>query len=238
LRRGRTWKRFLTRSRRLFLFVPHLEKPMTTLADLRGAARLRLDDVATPYGWSDAELNGWINEAVREAALRAGLNPVAETLSLSVGVSDYELDETIVYLHRARLTSTGQVLTRVTRMALDDRYGNWEDTSGTPSCFLIEGRTLTVYPKPTAADTLALRIEQYPDTLTRDTATVDLEDHDIGPLLEWVVYRAGQKRDSDFTLPNPEQYEANFTRYFGPRPSSKLRRSWLEYGGTSTARSL
>lgn len=209
---------------------------MTTLADLRGAARLRLDDSATPYGWSDAELNGWINEAIREASLRAGLNPVAETLGLAVGVAEYELDEIIVYVHRARLASTGQVLSRTTRAALDDRYGSWETATGTPRYFLIEGRGLTVYPIPTATDSLALRTEQYPDTLTSNTQTIPLDDHAAGALLEWVIYRAGQKRDTDFTLPNPDQYEANFTRYFGPRPSARVMRGWLESGGTSTAR--
>lgn len=210
---------------------------MTTLADLRGAARLRLDDVATPYGWSDAELNGWINEAIREAFLRAGLSQDSATLALSAGTAAYTLDDAIVYLHRARLVSTGQVLTRTTRAALDDRLGIWETTTGTPSYFLIEGRTLTVYPIPTATDSLALRIERYPDTLAADADTITLETVDIDPLLEWVVYRAGQKRDSDFHLSNPEQYEANFTRYFGPRPSARVRRAWLESGGTSIARS-
>lgn len=212
---------------------------MTTLADLRGAARLRLDDVATPHGWSDAELNAWINEAIREASTRARLNPVAEDLALVAGVAEYAVPE-FVFVYRARLRSTGGILTRTTRADLDDRSTFWETATGIPRAFLVEGETLTVYPTPTAADTLELRTEQYPTKLTGDTHRLEsaclLDAGEVETLLEWVMYRAGQKRDVDFTLPNPEQYEANFTRYFGPRPSSRVRRGWLEAGPTSTVR--
>lgn len=209
---------------------------MPTLADLRGAARLRLDDTVAPYLWSDAELNEWINEAIREASLRAGLTRDSASINLKAAENEYELDESIVYFTRVRLNSTGRVLGRTTRIDLDDFSSDWEAATGTPVSFFIEGRTLFVYPTPDAADRLELRVEKYPDTLEVDSDETEFEQHDTWPLLEWVIYRAGQKRDADSILPNPDQYDSAFTRRFGPRPSARLRRGWLESGGASTAR--
>lgn len=204
-------------------------------AELRAAARQRLNDLVEGYGWSDAELNGWINEAVREAAIRAGLLSAAVTVALVGGQAEYPLDSAISYVLSARLAAGG-LLMRTARATLDAHCADWMATTGTPTQFFIEGRTLTVWPTPAAAATVLLQTHQYPAALTTDQHSPSLEDHEHLFLVEWVIYRAGQKRDMDFTLPNPEQYEASFTRAFGPRPSARVRRGWLESGGTDTAR--
>lgn len=209
---------------------------MTTLADLRGDARLRLDDGVVPYLWSDAELDAWINEAIREASLRAGLNRQKIEIDITAAESECTLGESIVYVHRARLVSGNRVLDRTSRDDLDSCRTGWEAATGSPRAFFIEGNTLTLYPTPIAADTLELRAECYPDLLEADSDEVAFESHDVWPLLEWVIYRAAQKRDADSILPNPDQYDSAFTRRFGPRPSARTRRGWQEYGGTSTAR--
>lgn len=203
-------------------------------AELREAARARLDDLVEGYGWSDAEINGWIDEACREAWLRQGLQSVAVTVALLAGQAEYALTGSFGYVLSARF-STGRMLVRTTRERMDAYYSAWMAATGTPDRFFLEGNTFTVWPTPTTTATLLLQTRQYPAPLADDTDSPTLEDFSHPLLLEWVIYQAGQKRDADYQLPAPQQYEAAFTRYFGPRPSALTQRGWRDYGGTSMA---
>lgn len=206
-----------------------------TLSELRAAARRRLDDSVAPYGWTDEDLDAWINEACREASLRGNLTRQSLTVSVVSGTATTTLDTSVVYVERIKLASDGRILTRTTRDWLDARCFNWEATTETPTRFFIKGRSLTLYPKPVADDTLTMVAICTPALLASDSAEPDLDEFYHIQLLEWVMYRAGQQRDVDFTLPNPEQYESNFTRYFGPRPSARVLQAWLESGSSSSA---
>lgn len=205
-----------------------------TLLELREAARRRLDDLVEGYGWVDADLNAWINEAIREAALRGRLNRATTTVSVVSGTASYALAATVDYVHSVVLGSTRTPLERVGLGVLEVSLDRWSTATGTPRAFFIEGRTLTLSPIPDANDTLTLVIDAIPALLSSDASSPVLETQDHLPLLEWVIYRAGQQRDVDTLVPNPEQYEVNFSRYFGPRPGAKTRRAWLEQGGGST----
>lgn len=207
-----------------------------TLSDLREAVRRRLDDLAEPYGWADDDLDAWINEAIREAALRGRLNRGAVTVSVVAGTASYALAATVDYIHTAKMTTGSIPLTRTSRDELDACMGGWSTVTGTPTAFFVENRTLTLYPNPSANGTLTLVVDVIPSALTSDSQSPTLETQDHLPLLEWVIYRAGQQRDRDATIPNPEIHEAAFTRYFGPRPSARTRRMWLESGAASFAR--
>ena len=106
--------------------------------------------------------------------------------------------------------------------------------SPSPTHFFIEGRKVSLYPVPSEAGRLEFKASVWPSAME-----IDEDEPSINPavhhaLLEWVIYRAGQKRDTDYTLPNPEQYEMNFTRTFGPRPSERTQQVWRESGGTGT----
>jgi hypothetical protein len=205
------------------------------LSDLRAAARRRLDDTVQPYGWTDEDLDAWINEACREASLRGNWTRQSLTVAVVSGTATTTLDASVVYVERIKLASDGRILTRTTRDWIDARCFNWEEITGTPTRFFIQGRELTLYPKPDANDTLTMEALCTPDLLTSNSAEPDLDEFSHRHLLEWVVYRAGQQRDVDFTLPNPEQYESNFTRYFGPRPSARVLQAWLESGSSGSA---
>lgn len=207
-----------------------------TLLELREAARRRLDDLVEGYGWVDADLNAWINEAIREAALRGRLNRGAVTVSVVAGTASYALSATVDYVHTAKMAASSFVLARTSRDELNACAGNWSTATGSPTAFFIETRTLTLYPIPSASGTLNLVADLIPSALTSDSQSPGLETQDHLPLLEWVIYRAGQQRDVDTLVPNSEQYEVNFSRYFGQRPSAMTRRMWLESGATAFAR--
>lgn len=208
---------------------------------LREAARDRLDDWAEPPGWSDAELNSWIDEAIREASLRTGLNTETVLVTTPADVGALPLPERIAYIHAVRwqpnpLSSPNQSrpLMRVSRQEMDMRWSDWRTASGDPVRYAVKGRSFLISPKPTTAGELEVYADVYPPALERDSDEPDINPILHRSLLEWVIYRAGQKRDVDFNLPNPEQYEANFTRTFGPRASERTRQGWLESGGIDT----
>lgn len=214
------------------------------LQQLRGATRDRLDDWAQPFGWSDAEINAWINEAVQEASLRAGLNVEVVSVATRPNIAKLQLPDVLAFIHEVRwiatpidLMSRWRVLARFNQRAL---VSDWTDNPiivGDPARYTVEGRYFWLYPMPEVAGRLEFRANVYPPPLERDSDEPDLPPALHRHLLEWVIYRAGQKRDEDYMLPNPEQYEINFARVFGSRAGAATQQAWLQYGGTSTASS-
>lgn len=211
-----------------------------TLAELIAAARLRMDDVAAPYGWSDAEITMWLNEAEREACMRARLLSGEITIAVLVGDGQYDLASTIFYVRRARIAAPHRLLHRTDRITLDADHADWQATTGDPTHYFIEGRELFLYPLPTTARTLVLSVFRFPTSdMTIGTSTPEIPAHHHLDLLEWVCYRAAQKRDPDtLGIGDAALYYANFSRLFGPAPSARTQRAWLEAGGTTTARAL
>jgi len=215
-----------------------------TLVELLAAARLRLDDVATPYGWSDAELISWLNEAEREACIRARLLAGETTVSVVAGDGQYDLAVTTLYVRRARIAALQRLLQRTDRATLDARHADWQATTGDPTHYFIEGRELFLYPLPTVNRTLVLSVWRGPtgdmvvpatppDPLVRSSPEIPTHHH--LDLLEWVCYRAAQKRDPDtLGIGDAATYYANFSRLFGPAPSVLTQRAWLEHGGTGS----
>lgn len=206
-----------------------------TLSELILAARSRLDDKETPYLWTDAELTAWLNEAEQEAALRGRLLRATYDVPVTINQSTYDLESDVFYVSRVRLVTLERILPCVSRAWLDDRYSDFETTTGDPNCYFIEERQLVLYPCPETADTLRYSALRLPIGMTASSHSPELHERMHLNLLEWVMYRAGQKRDTDSILPNPEQYLANFARVFGPPVSYELQRSWLEAGGTGDA---
>lgn len=212
---------------------------------LREAARTRLDDWAQPYGWSDAELNTWLSEAVREASLRAGLNVESVFLSVRALRAVTTLPLTIYYVHEAWWWPAGLVaesakrpLRRSRRQSLDLSPTELQIFAAAPTHFMIEGRKLRVYPAPATDGRIEFIASVCPPALESESDEPAMNPAVHEHLIEWIIYRAGQKRDVDFNLPNPEQYEVNFTRIFGPRPSERTQQVWREAGSTDTVSPL
>lgn len=225
-----------------------------TLLQLMAAARSRLDDVGGDTGtpgsgdtyywqtsdagclWKNAELIDWLNEAEGEAARRAYLLTSAFSISVVANTSSYALDSTLWMIDRVRLNTAGTRLERTTRADLDDSRSNWEAATGTPRLFFAIGANLTLYPTPIAADTLKVSGWIDPDAMSAYTDIPAIPEAYHRDLIEWVMYRAAQKRDADTQLGDPEQYLTNFTRRYGPDASAAQMRGWAEYGGTSSIR--
>ena len=208
---------------------------------LRAAARKRLDDIAQPYGWPDDELNRWLDEAVREASLRAGLTVATTAIPCRAGVASYSLPYRVRYVLDAWWTR--QVSPATPRAPLErvdrDAFEAWArpiTNLADPTRYLIAGRTIRLHPTPKDAGYLEMRGRLVPPPMESDDDEPDISPYLHEHLVEWVMYQAGLKRDVDYNLPDPLAHEAIFARYFGPRPSELTLQGWLEYGATDTVR--
>jgi hypothetical protein len=63
---------------------------MTTRSDLRNLCRRRLGDTASPYHWSDLQINQWINDAIAEYSIHFP-RQLKTTLTCSAAVTAYDL---------------------------------------------------------------------------------------------------------------------------------------------------
>lgn len=161
-----------------------------TLYDLLlgdAGARASLEEDETEYYWSLSELTAYFNRAEREAAERslclkyrhssdiigaansglpAKLNDTVCALSISSGISEYELSAKVLRVERARISTEEIPLARKTRMQMDEINESWMDSSNstdTPEYFISEvGQEFIVYPVPDATYTVYLILSVLP----------------------------------------------------------------------------
>ena len=136
------------------------------LTDILTEARNRLSDSKTPYLWSDAEIIGYLNEAINEAVEKKRLirdSKTAAVCAIAVLVadltSDYLLDTRIVEVISAKMRSQSLPLTRTDKKELEPWYPDWRAaTASTPQFYLTDYSEgyVTIFPKSNAADTIDL----------------------------------------------------------------------------------
>ena len=215
------------------------------LAELRNAARLRLDDTdSNKYGWSDAELDSFINEAVDEACIRARLNldstsAEATTVSVVAGTASYLLHESVLRVERAYLNTSQRTLSSVSFQDLDILSDTWPVDTGTPTNYIPDldlysdagtaTHKITLYPIPEVTETLKLTVYRLPlCPLTSDSEEPEIHPLHHPSLLDWVCHKAYTKQDADtLDIEKSLQYEGRFTDKFGPRPSAR-QLSWRQ----------
>lgn len=202
-----------------------------TLEQLRDLLRYRLNDEGLPQLWSDTELTAYINEAEREAALRARLlydetSGVTE-IPLVVGQGTYQLSELVIAVDYVLLASTKRRLRRTTQIELDDQEPGWRQRRGTPSQFFEENTYLGLDRLPTVTDTLNLGVHRYPmEAMAQGHDEPEIAAHLHLQMLEWAVYLAYRKRNSsdEEEVDRGLLAEKEFIRYFGERPDANVLR--------------
>lgn len=175
-----------------------------TLAMLRNRLRLRLGDTSG-RGWSDTELNTYINEGARDVTRRAETNMTSDTVSVSSGVGLVTgLPEGILRIYRAEWqTSDGR------RVPLDYRDINnmdaiWWDsqnrTQSQPVYFCTQGYPpvlkVQLYPVPSESGTLRVFFYALAPEATTDSDTIEVPDGWEDTVMDYAEYRAF-RRDGD-----------------------------------------
>lgn len=204
-----------------------------TLSELRAAFRVETGDTATPYLWADTDLNRWLNEAEREACIRAKLiiddsTASVATYAVTSGTANYALHSSVIRVIAARFVDEDDVTYHLSindRDWLDDHYPDWEDGDGKPTHLIAEPKSVRIVGTPTADGTLYLRVQRLPQTkMSADGHSPEIQEQHQDALLHWAKHRAYSSQDSDgYDQDAADRFEARFTQYFGPRDNAKAR---------------
>lgn len=204
-----------------------------TLDELRKELRTLLDDVAQPYLWEDTTLTAYLNEAEREACIRARLiydeDGTLTQLSVGAGENTAALDPLILAVDRVYTVVNGRsrILMRTTVDDLDDQLGSyWKTTTGQPSRFYDEQTYLGVCPTPTVDTDLSLAVWRLPlEPMADNDDEPDIAERFHFQLLDWAAHLAFKRRDADAQdQQRAANHEARFTNSFGVRPDANVQR--------------
>ncbi len=211
---------------------------MLTLADIRRRARSRLDDLVTPYLWSDTELNDAINDAMWDAAIRAHFvveDDIAIPFTQKVDLTwndKYALSSGILDVKSVYLASQPTLtLTRTSIRRREQYYGGRPAQKGSPYAYALDTtiagtgddsdqfvRSILFIGTPTAADTAYVDVVRLPAQLEVDTDVPEIDSMYHPDLVYGVCERAYMKSDIDTFDANRMAMNAQiFEARFGPR---------------------
>jgi len=186
---------------------------MVTQAEAVTKVRERLDET-TAATWTDAQLRGWINEAVRDVARLSETIQSTATITITStditnGVQEWTLDSTTLRVYRVEYKATGQ--TNVYPLEYGD-FNNLDAvwwtrktiSTGTPQMFTLWGYPpqlkIVLYPKPALAGTLTVYYYKVPADLATDgtaaSTTLSVPNGWEDLVYEYVTYLA-LRRDRD-----------------------------------------
>lgn len=113
------------------------------------------------------------------------------------------------------------------REELDLLRPDWRDEQGPPEYAIQDDTSITLVPRPTADGTLHLEGYRVPlKALENDTDKPELNESHHRHLVHWALHRAFSKPDAEtIDQTRAATAEEAFTRYFGQRPDSDLRRA-------------
>lgn len=215
------------------------------LEELLAALREKLDDETQPYLWEDATLVRKLNNAVREACIRARLLrgdeqtcPELCRIPLNAGQAYVTHADEILVVRSGRLASNNRKLWALTAESMDDYRCDWQaDTNtGVPEVMVMDlaQKTLRLVPTPTANDTLYLRVWRMPrkqermclDQLGKGPV---IKIPDVEELCHWAAYEAFMKPDTETENKQRAADElALFEKRFGSRPSLHEMARWAD----------
>ena len=191
-------------------------------------------DDALPYFASPEVLIGFLNEAEAEACIRGRLlhesaDPAICQIAIVAGQSSYPLHASLYEIDYAAFQPTDGrkcLLRKVSQGWLDANVPDWRDEEGDPR-YLIQGDTaLRLVPMPARTGTVFLegyRTPKVPMANLTDTPEINGAHH--VHLVQWSLHLAFSILDSElFDRARSDIAAAEFTRYFGLRPDSDLRR--------------
>jgi hypothetical protein len=211
------------------------------LRDLIDSYREEAADNGRPPFVSDQSLIRFANEAQREACRRGRMlvdsTSAVCTVGIVAGEPLVELDQSIIYVRRARLSSNGTVLRPASIGEMDEWGGRWDSSTGQPIIFLQDFQTgyLRLYPIPTNNDDLLLTVSRMPLSDMSDDSDEPEVRAEVHPaIVQWMLYRAYSRQDSDmFDQRKAATSLAEFEREFGKRASAR-NEQWSRAGVVMT----
>jgi hypothetical protein len=172
-----------------------------TLATLRSRVRDRLDEASARH-WTDAQLNGWVNDGAEDIARQTESLLAIGTVSAVAGTQTYSLASLTpspIRLHRIEFQPTGLS----TKYPLEYRdFGVMDDTwgltqsshTGIPRYWTAWGfhpsMTLYLYPTPSQTGTIRLFYYRLPARRSNDGDTIEVPDGWENLVVDFAEYHA------------------------------------------------
>lgn len=196
------------------------------------------DTVSKPYLFKTEYVEDWLDEAQMEAAIRGRLlredswAAVAE-VALEPGRRAYKLHPLVYELISIRLAPASgdrpRQMTLHSREWMDENRGDWRywaDTVNVPATTVIQDdTTIRIAGYIEDGDQLLLECYRMPRPMSETQGKPEIHEMHHLKLVQWALHRAFSIPDADTSDANrSEKAEREFTRYFGPRPSSDARR--------------
>lgn len=207
-----------------------------TLGQLRNLVRVRLDE-ATATAWSDAEINGWINEGIRDLARRSETLQVSSSILVSEGVAEYFAPAELSRIYRAEFQATGDTsIYPLTYRDFNNMDAVWwtakNTTQSTPELFTLWGYPpslkVILYPKPSRAGTLTLYYYRVPVDLVSDSDPVPVPTGWDDLIVEYATYLALRRDRDERWKEAREAYEDHLASMM------MLTRRWTDQAGEIT----
>lgn len=175
-----------------------------TLQELRSLVRRRMRDTGTPPLIDDDEIDSNLNEAQREACVRALL--IEDDVDLDVTTTDL----------RYKLAPEVIDVTGISTSAGNQFCDAWTLTE----------THLELARLPTADDTLTLRCYLLPDDMVADADEPQIRPVYHVQMADWAISRCYLLPDSElFDEQASQRYEARFVQSFGDRPNALTHRN-------------
>lgn len=156
---------------------------MTTLVTVRNDVRARLNETTARF-WTDAQLNVWINEGMRDLARRTEtIQTFGTTITTVAGTAEYVVPADVLRVHRVEFVPTGATqiypVQLTTYDELDQVWGIYPNTvQGYPVYAALWGfpptLKLRLYPVPSQAGTINLFYYRLPAAVSADGDTLEV----------------------------------------------------------------
>ena len=207
------------------------------LSELIRQFRVLAFDKEQPYLFSDEDITDWLNDAVKEAAIRGRLIHDSTTtgvctISTQPNVSIYALHDSLYEIDSLHWLSADNPykangLQLVSQEDMADIWHDWRTCGyGTPEYAIQHDTNIRLVPAPNVAGVITIegyRVPLVPMTLDTDRPEINIIHHEY--LIQWALHKGFGIPDSEvFDMNRSALAEQEFTKYFGERPDSDLRR--------------
>lgn len=199
-----------------------------TLEALIARFRTMAGDLSDPPFWGSADVAAWINEAEREAALRARLIRDSATIALAEGEREFDTPEglTEVRYAEARIGELSFPLAQVGYDELDAARPGWRNNVDRPADFVHDESKCVIGCVADQAYEIYIEFYRLPaEDMADDDDEPEIHKRHHLHLIEWVEHIAFGIPDADMMdIKRSQEAEARFERYFGKRPDAATRR--------------
>ncbi len=168
---------------------------------------------------NDADILRWVNDAMRDIALRNNLLPIKATTATVAAQQDYALPSDLLTLVSVRYGT--EKLAALTLQEADEYVDASTNNQGVPQYFSVWGSTISLYPIPTDANTSLNLFYNRQPLVVNDNS--DIPEIPAAYHLRLVEYCIAQAFELDSEM---ESYQAKMAQFNDGVKNTKDNGEW------------